>query len=598
MAGSGLLRSARFWRRAGFVLALAAVAVPWVLGRRWGLPSPGRNALYFRHGVRPEDVPSVPEGPDTWRQYPNWLPGARRAGEASRSAFNALRTYHPDEYVILKGLRNMDFPRLDLFPGLFAWPPLHFYVVGAALGAAAAVGVLDADAEHRSLEYFFRHPKDLARWYLVGRVVTLLFALLAVWAVWRIGDLLYEPPAGFICALFLAVTPAFSYHAGFLTADVPALAWALVATLCAALAMREGRMLWYILGGVFVGLAAATRYQGAACALSVIGGHLCGHNEAHRPWAKRLFDARLWLAGGAAVVVFLAINPFVISRAGFLQELASEAQGGRWPDVGRGEALRHFLSAGLGLPLSLFAAVGLAFMLLRNVAVGVYREDCFVLIAYLPVAAVLLAGRPAMVRYLFPALPLATLCAGLVGTELIVARPAQRDRRLLALGITAVAVVAAAAWMHSMAYASLRRGLDPRNEAGKWIRDHVPEGASIGVIEDPWQFRMPPLDARVYRILVLGQDPQRLESLAPEWVVVSDFHRPPLALRGPLDEREEAFWHALRSGGKYGTAAVFARLPRFAGVTFGTWRDPHDMRYLNPRIVIFRARPAPARPAQ
>ena len=597
------LRSPDFWSRVGLGVALAAVVAPWAVGLRWGLPSAERNALYFRDGIQGEDIPEVPRGPDTWRLYPNSLPGVERRGAAPRSAFNPLRSYHPDEYVLLKGLRHMQPERLDFFPGFFAWPPLHFCHVGAALAASWGVGYVDLAPEKHTAAFAYAHPDALGRTYVVGRCVTLLFALVAVGAMYAIGNRLYAPPAGLICALFLAVTPAFSYHAGFMTADVPMLAWALLATLCAVLAMQDGRLRWYLLAGACVGLAAATRYKGVLCALTVIAAHALGHAEGHRKLCDRLFDRRLWLSGLTALVVFVLLNPYLVGvllvssfdepvrecilEGQLLNEFRGELRGSVWPTATRLGAVKATLGSGLGPPMALIALVGIAFMLVRNVVVARYREDLFILTAFLPVALLLFAGRPAMVRYWFPALPLATLAAGLIGTELVIARPAQKNRLLLACGVLTIMLVAALTWIQAMSYALLRAQPDVRTRAGQWLATCVQDGERIGVLEDPWQFRMPPLEMQAWPVVVTGMDADRLRESRPEWFVFSDYHLPPLAIRGPLNAEERAFWRELRRGGLYVRAATFKRRPTFCGLRIAPSIAPHDMRYLNPRIYVY-----------
>jgi len=438
------------------------------------------------------------------------------------------------------------------------------------------------------MPFYYQHPKSLAHMYVAGRVVTLAFALIAVAAMWALAGRLYGAVAGTICALFLAVTPGFVYHAGFMSADVAMLAWMLLAMLCAVLAMQKRRMRWYIFAGIFVGLAAATRYQGAFAALAILAAHALAVEEYRIPLRRRIFDARLWLSGLAAIVVFCALDHYVFTRRGFLTELGNEFRSSRWLAVDRFDALLEFLKSGLGPVMAFFAIIGLAFMLIRNRFVARYREDFFLLFTYVPAAIFLIAGRPAMVRYLFPILPLAVISAGLIGAELLIAKPARRSGALLVLGVIVVAGVLAAGWAHCWSYAEMRAAPDVRTLAGEWIAKHVGKYESIGVLDDPWQFKTPPLDARYYRLIEIGQDAQRLGELAPDWFICSDYDLPPLAMRGPLEPQEEEFWRLLRGSGMYHEDARFERWPRFAEIRFGGRRAPHDMRYVNPRIFIYR----------
>lgn len=604
------LKSRSFWCGIGLGVSLLAVVVTWSIGATWGLPSAERNKLYFQKGIEPGDVPPVSAG-GAWAEYPNTATGAERVGHYPRSAFNPLRSYHPDEYVVLKSLRDM-YSRIDRFPGFYAWPPLYFYEVGGALVIGGVTGLVPLKPD---MGFYYKHPDQMARMYLVGRLVTLLFALIAVVAMWGVAGRLYGSVAAVVCAFFLAVCPAFTYHAGFMTTDVPMFAMVLLVTYFAVRAMQEGELRWYLLAGVCVALAATTRYYGALSALAVIAAHVFSQTDQRRHFWRRVFDRRLWLSGAVAIVLFLLIDPYVLRpdllssftswgglaslfhppfflNGDFVHELAAEARGAAWTEVGRGEALELFARSGLGSPLTIMSFVGLCFILIRNLFVERYREDLFLLLAFVPVALFLLAGRPPMVRYLFPALPLVILAAGLVGTELIIAWPTRRNNFLLTIGILAVAVVALLAWGNSTARALLKFMPDTRTMAGEWIAKNVPRASTIGVIEDPWQFQMPPIDMEEYRVVATGQDPTELRTRLPEWFVYSDFQVPPLAIRGPMTPAEERFWGMVKQSSLY-THDGPNRLPveRWAnlfGLRFSHAEEPHDMRYVNPHIYIYR----------
>lgn len=580
-------RLPRKWAVAGLLVALALFISVWAQGLKWGLPSAERNALYFRDDPAEAELPDAPVGEELWLQYPNFLPGVERTGGEPRSAFNPIRSLHPDEYVVLKGLLAMTPSKLDFYPGFFAWPPLYFWQVGGGLAVAWGAGYIDLEPEHRNIESAFRNPENFSRAYIVGRMVTFIFALIAIAAAWATAYKLYCSEAAVATALFLAVAPGFTYHADFMTADIPMLAWIMLCALFSVMAMRNGKMRWYLLAGACVGIAAATRYQGAFAALAVIAAHLLSERESGRPIRARLFDRRLWLAGAVAIGLFLAFNPYVITRPGFIAELSKELDGSRWPTAGRWEALSASLRTGLGLPLALISSVGFFFIVIRNIFVTRYREDIFLCVTFLPVSIWLFWGTPAMVRYWFAALPFAIFAAGLIGAELVIAKPTHKSRGLLAAGIAVISLVTLGAWMNSMAHAMLRRGTDVRLEAGQYIADKIPEGATIGVIEDPWQFRMPPIDMNYYEVIVTGMNPEALQNDPPYWFIFTDYHLPPLAVRGELNERERAFMRLLMRSGLY-EAAIFHRVPTFAGLRFGSPDAPHDMRYLNPRIYILR----------
>ncbi len=585
----GGLKSQSFWCSLGLGISLAALVVIWSIGATWGLPSEERNKLYFQKGLEPDDIPQLSAGRTAWSEYPNTSTGAERTGKYPRSAFNPIRSYHPDEYVVLKSLRDM-YGNINRFPGFYAWPPLYFYEVGGALAIGGVTGLVPLKPD---MAFYYKHPDQMARLYLAGRCVTLIFALIAVVAMWGTAGRLYGQVAAVVCAFFLAVCPGFAYHAGFMTTDVPMLACVLLTTYFSVRAMQEGELRWYLLAGVCVALSAATRYYGALSALALISAHAYSQTDQRRPIFRRIFDRRLWLAGAVAIILFLLIDPYVLND-GFMHELAGETRGAAWTGVSRGEALTQFAQSGLGIPLTMMAFAGLCFIVIRNIFVERYREDLFLLVAFVPAALFLLAGRPSMFRYLLPALPLFILAAGLVGTELIIAWPTRRNNFLLTTGVVAVALVALLALGNSFARALLKHAPDTRTAAGQWIEQNIPAGSTIGVIEDPWQFQMPPIDKKAYRVVIIGENPDELRTHLPEWFVYSDFQQPPLEIRGPLTPSEEKFWKTLKE--LYEEKHDEHRWAHISLMRFSRDEEPHDMRYVNPRIHILQKRPTKRKP--
>ena len=207
------------------LLALAAIVFLVVPGLRWGLPSETRNRLELGADRESWQAPELreDEASDPWSAYPNALPNApERTGSQPRSAFNPIRSYHPDEYAIFKGLRGMEPSRLRFFHGFFGWPAFHFYVVGGALQASAKVGIVKLAPD---LNFYFANPDEMGRMYVVGRVVTLLMALGCIVVVWRAATRLFGRGGGAAAAVLLAVTPLFAINAHYMTADVPMLFW-------------------------------------------------------------------------------------------------------------------------------------------------------------------------------------------------------------------------------------------------------------------------------------------------------------------------------------------------------------------------------------
>jgi len=578
-------------------LALLMLGLLVVPGLRWGLPSRVRNRLSLGKDLERWRAPVgiAEEIEEPWTAYPNYLRGGwPRTGSQPRSAFNPVRSYHPDEYVILKSLSGMRPERLKMFPGFFGWPAFHFYVVGAALKLASLLGVVRLVP---SLDFYFRNPGEMARLYLVGRVVTLLFAAGCVVVFARSAARLWGWEAGAATALLLALTPLFTMNAHYMTADVPMLFWIGLVFLASVHIYRGGGRRWYVLGGACLGIAAATRYQGALAALLLLWAHLLARpmrgpaGPEERGALGRLASVNLWLAAVVSVLVFLALNPYILARPGqFWAEVRGELGGARNP-LPPPVAAGLFLESGFGM---MFSGTALAALLMA--AARRERAVHFVLLGFGVPVVVLCLARPAMVRYLMPVAPLPALLVAWAFFRIHRRGVEIGKRRTVAAApvLLAVLLLATGAQSFQMARLFTDPQADTRTRAGEWIAENLPQGATIGVVSEPWQFELPPLDRSRFRVIVVKPEPEALARARPDYFVSSDFQFPPLAIRGPLSAKEKAFWREVfQGGGRYVIARRFEAWP--AGRKVFLQSGPHDMRYPNPVIVVaWRAERAPA----
>jgi len=562
-------------------------------GIRWGLPSELRNTLTLgpdRSTWRAPDVPPE-ELAEPWIYHPNYLEGGReRTGTAPRSAYNPIRSYHPDEYVFFKSLSGMRPSELKLSPGFFGWPAFHIYLVGAALKAASFLGFVELVPE---ADFYFANPDALARMYIVGRLVTWAFGAGCIVLIWLAGRKLFGEGGGAAAAVLMAVTPVFTINARYLTADVPMLFWLCAVLLASTYILQGAGRRTYIAAGACLGLAAATRYQGGAGAFVILAAHLlrtqddASNGGSRKGFLRRMASLNLWLAAGISVAVFLATNPYIIIEWGeFQREFSEEIRSSRNP-ASLIVLTAMFAESGWGI-LYVLATAGAVLLALARPN----RRASFVLVALGIPAVVLWLGKPAMVRYLLPVAPLPALMCGSAFAE-VHRRGVELGRRAsrLAAPLLLCAVLGYTLFQ-SVGHAALyfRPESDTRTRAGVWIAENVPAGSSIGVLSEPWQFDLPPLDKERYRVMIVSPSLAELAERRPEYFVSSDLQFPPVAVRGPLNAEEAAFRDEVMRGGRlYTVAARFESWPpgRRALLRAG----PHDMRYANPVMTVVKRKP-------
>ena len=144
--------------------SLSVVIVPLVLGvigLGWGLPSKRRNDIYFAspggrtEAKRQANAALFRQGSGRGLKHDASDPQRR----TSRSVFNTLRSYHPDEYFVLKGIRHMARDGSDLGTGQYNWPGFIFMAVAAGLMVAKfACGVQVVS----DVDFYFVQPDQIA----------------------------------------------------------------------------------------------------------------------------------------------------------------------------------------------------------------------------------------------------------------------------------------------------------------------------------------------------------------------------------------------------------------------------------------------------
>ena len=282
----------------------------------------------------------------------------------------------PDETTLVH--RALAIGAGDLNPHFFRYPSLHFYVLALVYGlyflAGRATGHFDG-VEDFQYE-FFAEPSTI---FILGRLLTAMMGTASVALVYSIATRWRGRTAGVLSALFLAVAFLHVRDSHFLTLDVPATFYLLVACLFAWRQFDQPNTRTALLSGLFLGLATSTKYNVVLLApmilLAVVfssRGHQHGSSEAAglHLGSPQLNSKGSWtllaMTTLVAIVAFVAGSPFVLlDYSTFLADLTAEGgqfSVGRALDLGRGWTyhLHTSLVHGLGWPLLITSAARLS----------------------------------------------------------------------------------------------------------------------------------------------------------------------------------------------------------------------------------------------
>jgi hypothetical protein len=372
----------------------------------------------------------------------------------------------PDETTLVH--RALAIGAGDFNPHFFNYPSLQFYWLAALYGVYFAVGyatgLFSGLADFEML--FFSDPSSF---FLLGRLLTALLGTASIAVVYLIGKHVQNATAGLISALFTAVAFLHVRDSHFLTVDVPALFHALLAVLFLVRFSSEGRLRFLLVGGVFLGLAASTKYNlglfapmAAWCVLIA-------------PMQDMERGKRLLILAAVVATAFVVTSPFVVlDFPSFWRDLSYERAHfarGHGMDLGWGwvRHVRFSLPLGLGWPLFALGLIGCVRWFWRCDQIS--RGLLVALVVYYLVAG---SGKVVFMRYALPLVPLLCLAAGCVLDAL-----GQRYANWAVwLGVLLVAV--------PMAYVSgqhshLLARADTRVLAARWIEQNAETGERIAL---------------------------------------------------------------------------------------------------------------------
>src|SRR5438270_1761362 len=152
----------------------------------------------------------------------------------------------------------------DLNPHYFLNPPAYSYLLHIVFELWFGGG----DAVSRAF------AADPTKVYVVARVVAAVLGTAAVWLTYMAGARLFRPSVGLLAAAILgfAFLPVFYSHLAL--NDVPTLAPVALSLYGTAGVMRRGLARDYLISGIGVGLAAATKYTGAITGMCLLAASL------------------------------------------------------------------------------------------------------------------------------------------------------------------------------------------------------------------------------------------------------------------------------------------------------------------------------------
>ncbi len=195
----------------------------------------------------------------------------------------------------------------DINPHNFTYPSLFIYLVAIA----GYIYYLFQIIINSSFINLSEMPiQDLV---LAGRILTGLFGVCTVFLIYNIGKKIFNHRTGLLSAGILAAIFVQVLYTTHIKNDVPALFFGLISFLFSYYILAHGELKFYILAGIFTGLAAATGYNAIFFIFPIITAHALRNIEYFRINAGGFFSVSIFLAVATAIFIgFFAGCPFCV----------------------------------------------------------------------------------------------------------------------------------------------------------------------------------------------------------------------------------------------------------------------------------------------
>jgi hypothetical protein len=399
--------------------------------------------------------------------------------------FGLPQLFHPDEPALVNRAYHMVVSG-DLNPHFFNYPSLVIYLL---------YGVF-------SLQHFIFGSLTRTDLYLTARIVVAIMGTITILLTYLIGRKLYNNEIGIIAAAFIAFTPLAVNDSHYATVDVPLMFFVTLAFLAICYLIHTGSLRWYVLSGIFIGLSAAAKYNGALMGLVLLVAFLLRIRLYTKKSRRPIFEEfkKLLAAYCATAITFAISSPYIIlDHSKSIKDIMFEINHMRAghgvlfseTPIGYIHHLQTSLYSGLTPVLELISILGLILIVYtvfrkdskgKNVTAGI-----LILTWVLSYYAIIGSWEVKFPRYVIPLLPFLALSAAYFtywisqkGSLLIQERGVKWDKKYQTWILSALTL----SCLVFPVYASLNVDAtfttkDTREAALDWIDTHLPSNSVI-----------------------------------------------------------------------------------------------------------------------
>jgi len=571
-----------------FLLSLVMITTLAVnlLGIQWGVPNRKKVRIIFGSDTFLKSL--IPFMKETHREIREMIvyPGAEYSkdydenriidivhngcdipltiGQINAMRTYLLRTYYPDEHVAFVDLSNINpgkkkFSARELVPGSF-----YLYSCAVWLGICDYLGFINIT---NNLDFYLTHPEEMGKIYVSIRIFLAIVMLCSVYILYRTVSTYWTQEIALCSSFLFGVSPVlnlwnhFGYYYGF------ALPFVMLSFLYGLKILNEGRLRYYVMAGIFSGLAMSVFIFYITTTVFIFCAGLIYFFINKK---ENLCMILKYIITGIAVSigVFLLIHIFLLLDIETLSKMLKKPKLGKECEFSFQPFYYIFasLKSSTGWLFLLSAICGYFFSILSKKR----KEDTFLVLSIIIPFLFFSSLSPWYVRRGIFLIPFMAIFAGMFLIWL------KKKNRII--GSIVLSSVLFYTFFYSASYTKIFMEENIRDIAGKWINENIPEETKIGLLQMPAPYRTPPFQFYKYRLTPISWDKELLQKEKPEYFIISEYE----TLWQTKEQLNDFF-------SEYEILKYFKKPATLLGIKFTrTSLSAKDFWPPNPDIIIYR----------
>lgn len=227
---------------------------------------------------------------------------------------------HPDDYITVQGAMHFGPPQVILneygIYALYNWPAFSLVYIQILLftiyfSFGWLIGLFPSLESFRFLYYTDPHS-----FYLIGRLMSVSFAIATIWIMYYFGKRLYNHKVGLLASLFLSVSFIHCFHSQFIRPDIPSTFLIILILMSCMKIMELKDTKYYLYAGILTGLATATKFTSAMMIIPILMAHILAEGKdlfnSTRVFVRKYIFQAILIVLGAFILVGCLLAPTLV----------------------------------------------------------------------------------------------------------------------------------------------------------------------------------------------------------------------------------------------------------------------------------------------